>query len=637
MNKQFITDSAAKGAAFLDQKVLNKNAETPILRGDTGDTSDKIEESNIINDLDNADLSPQAENTEVTRGDRPPFELIEYKKGFRNGVYHIDTTDEGTPKKTWICDPLKVLAVTRDSGQQNWGRLLSWKDNDGHEHQWACPAELLQATDQSEFRRVLASGGLVISTNQKVRRLLCDYVLTHRTSMKARCVDKIGWHGGKYVLSSRVIGTTQDKEILVYQGNESADFSTNGTLKDWQDSIGSLAVRNSRITFAISCAFAGVVVELAGEPGGGFQVTGETSKGKTSALIDPAASVWGHPDQFAKKWRATVNGLESICMARNHNITILDDLGQIEPTEAGQAAYLIANGQARQRMNKDITARRVATWKTMLLSSGEIDLSRYIESAGKKAKGGQVARLPSIPADTGSGHYAIEDLHGSANGREFSGRIKGLARQHYGTAGLAFLEAVAGDYESISSEIRDALQKIIATFKLPAKHAPEAGRIAERFALVAYAGELATRYSVTGWAKGSATNAAKACFDAWFDQYGGAVGHEETTLLNQVSAYIEAYGGSRFPSHDATNEDLTKVHMRSGFNKEGKFLVEPGAFRNELCKSHDLKFACRVLIDRGWLIRGSDKTAQTLRIPALGKTAKVYVIDIKDQDGGSNA
>lgn len=637
MNNQFISDSAAKGAAFLDRKALEKNTDMPILYGDTGD---KIEEVISINELPNDNLSPKPENALGTTGDKLPFELIEYKKGFRNGVYHIDTTDEGTPKKTWICDPLKVLAETRDSGQQNWGRLLSWKDNDGHDHQWACPAELLQATDQSEFRRILAGGGLVISTNQKARKLLCDYVLTHKTDIKARCVEKIGWNGDRYVLNTRVIGA-QDKEILVYQGNESADFSTNGTLKDWQDNMAALAAGNSRITFAISCSFAGVLVELAGESGGGFQFTGETSKGKTSTLIDPAASVWGHPDQFAKKWRATVNGLESICLARNHNITILDDLGQIEPTEVGQAAYLIANGQARQRMNKDTTARRAATWKTMLLSSGEIDLSRHIESAGKRAKGGQIARLPSIPADTGSGYYAIEDLHGCSDGREFSGKIKGLARQCYGMAGIAFLEAVAGDYENIAGEIKDGLKKIIKTFNLPERHSPEAGRIAERFALVAYSGELATHHGITGWKKGGATRAAIKCFNAWLEQSSGAAGYEETTLLNQVSAYIQAYGGSRFPVLNAQTEELSRFTTRAGFTRieagEVQYLVESGAFKNDLCRGTDIKFAAKILIERGWLIPGSDqRPTQKPRIPALGKAVRVYVINSKAIEGELN-
>ena len=277
--------------------VLNKNVEPPILVGDDGDSARETKETINISYLDINDVSPKVEievGTVRDAGDKPPFELIVYKKGFRNGVYHIDTTDEGTLKKTWICDPLEVLAETRDSGQQNWGRLLSWKDNDGHNHQWACPAELLQSTDQSEFRRVLAGGGLVISTNQKARKLVCDYVLTHRTNLKARCVDRIGWNRDRYVLNNRVIGT-QDEEIIVYQGTEAADFSTKGTLKEWQDNIAALAVGNSRITFAISCAFAGVLVEPAGESGGGFQFTGETSKGKTSTLIDPAASVWDTP------------------------------------------------------------------------------------------------------------------------------------------------------------------------------------------------------------------------------------------------------------------------------------------------------------------------------------------------------
>ncbi|QOJ24679.1 MAG: hypothetical protein HRU78_14370 [Gammaproteobacteria bacterium] len=67
-----------------------------------------------------------------------------------------------------------------------------------------------------------------------------------------------------------------------------------------------------------------------------------------------------------------------------------------------------------------------------------------------------------------------------------------------------------------------------------------------------------------------------------------------------------------------------------------KYLIETGAFRNELCKGYDLKFAYRVLIERGWLTPGSDKAAQTLRISALGKATKVYVIDLTEQEGVSN-
>jgi uncharacterized protein (DUF927 family) len=158
--------------------------------------------------------------------------------------------------------------------------------------------------------------------------------------------------------------------------------------------------------------------------------------------------------------------LEALCLARNHNILILDDLGQIDPSEAGQAAYLIANGQGKARMTKDVSARPPIIWKTLLLSSGEVDLSQHIESAGKKARGGQVVRLPSIPADTGSGWYTIENLHDCTDGKEFSGKIKGSARLYYGSAGIAFLEKLSGDYLTIEAGIKTSISDIVKIFHL---------------------------------------------------------------------------------------------------------------------------------------------------------------------------
>lgn len=629
-------------AYYDDNDVLHylpeENADHVNFDGDTGDNGDKNEESSIHAGFDDSDLSPNEKNEVGTSGDKSNFEVIEYQKGRRNGVYFTEENEDGDPAYTWLCAPLKVLAETRDYSQSNWGRLLSWRDNDNHEHTWACPAELLQSTDQSEFRKMLASGGLIISTNSKARKLLCDYVLTHKADKRARCIDRVGWSSGRYVLNSRVIGNKSGDDMIVYQGAASADFSEKGTLDEWKANIASMAAENSRMTFSISCSFAGVLVELAGESGGGFQFTGQTSKGKTSTLIDPAASVWGHPDSFAKKWRTTTNGLEALCLARNHNILILDDLGQIDPREAGQAAYLIANGQGKQRMSKEAYARPLTTWKTLLLSSGEIDLTQHIESTGKKAKGGQAVRLPSIPCDTGSGWYTIEELHGCTDGKEFSGKMKEASRKYYGTAGVAFLEKLTGDYLALAPGVKEAIRAIVNSFNLPANHPPEVGRVAERFALVAYAGELATKYGVTGWKKGSALSATHRCFSDWLAQSGGGVGHDDKALLDQVSAYLQTYGGSRFPAHDATPDELAKVHSRSGFTRtedgETQYLVESQAFKGELCKGFELKYAIATLTNKGWLTPGNDRTQQKPRIAALNKTVWAYIINSRAIEGG---
>lgn len=265
-------------------------------------------------------------------------------------------------------------------------------------------AEMLASSDTVEFRRELARNGLDISTGGRARQKLVDYVIGHKplSPERIRCVTKTGWHGNRYVLSNQVFGKAGG-EGVIFQGSISNDYSELGVLEKWKSEVSARAIGNSRMVFAISCAFAGPLVDMAHESGGGFQFTGETSKGKTSTLIDPAASVWGHPDRFAKKWRTTNNGIEGLCLSRNDSVLILDDLGQADAKECGPAAYLIANGQGKARMHKEGWNRPLSTWKTLLLSSGEIDLSQHMAEAGKTARGGKSPDCRASPPTLAQG------------------------------------------------------------------------------------------------------------------------------------------------------------------------------------------------------------------------------------------
>lgn len=563
------------------------------------------------------------------------FAVIEYRKGFKNGIYWQEPFgEEDIPKSPiFLCSPLIVIAETRDTDQSNWGRLLSWQDNDGHAHHWACPVEMLVSTDTAEFRRELARNGLTIATISKARQKLVDYVLSFppQSHDRVRCVTKTGWHGTRYVLSNCVFGK-QEGESVIYQGSTSGDFASAGTLEEWKREVAARAVGNTRIIFAISIAFAGPLIEMTNESGGGFQFTGETSKGKTSTIIDPAASVWGHPDRFAKKWRTTVNGLEALCLSRNHSTLILDDLGQSDAKECGQAAYLIANGQGKARMSKEGGNRQLSTWKTLLLSSGEVDIAQHMTEAGKVAKGGQVIRLPSIPADAGAGMFAIEQLHDQADGRQFSDILKSVTREYYGTAGEAFLNKLTDPttLKEIINCIRDGINEIIKEMPIPDNAAPEVGRVRARFALVAFSGELATKLGITSWPKGEALEATIRCFNDWLLESGGAMGADDKALLSQVSSFLQAYGASRFPPHNTNAEDLQRVQNRAGFSyiSDDKvyYWAESGAFKRELCKGVNSTTAARILVKAGWLEPGSDRFQQKKRINALGgKSLWLYI------------
>jgi uncharacterized protein (DUF927 family) len=155
-------------------------------------------------------------------------------------------------------------------------------------------------------------------------------------------------------------------------------------------------------------------------------------------------------------------------------------------------------------------------------------------------------------------------------------------------------------------------------------------RVAQRFGLVAMAGEIATSYGLTGWTKGESTTAVGKCFASWLDGFGGTGNREERALLAQVRSFFESNGNSRF--QDAVG-DGQHIIDRAGFFRSSsdnprEFLVLPECFRREVCVGFDLKYATRILREHGWLLAGNDKAAQKIRLPGLGPT-RAYVIGAK--------
>ena len=215
------------------------------------------------------------------------------------GVFFIGTDKDGNElPPRWICSSLSVVAMTRDAKSGEWGRLLEWRDDDQVRHQWAMPLELLQG-DGSDVRRELARLGLSIAPGKAARDLLASFLQVWPVQARARCVERLGWHGAVYVTPAESIGAEsigQDNEIVVFQNAHALEpaFAVSGTAEEWRDSVAALASSNSRLVFALSVAFAGSVAAVAGEDSGGFHLRGGSSSGK-STILKAAASVWGDP------------------------------------------------------------------------------------------------------------------------------------------------------------------------------------------------------------------------------------------------------------------------------------------------------------------------------------------------------
>lgn len=147
----------------------------------------------------------------------------------------------------------------------------------------------------------------------------------------------------------------------------------------------------------------------------------------------------------------------------------------------------------------------------------------------------------------------FETLNGQDSPAALAEALKSAAAQNHGAPGAAWLRRVVTDRPALSGFIAQGLRQ----FEHENVHHGASGqviRVARRFALAAIAGEQATRYELTGWGAGEVEVAARICFAAWLEGFGGMGERETRAMLAQVRAFFEAHGSSRFEDVAATDE-----------------------------------------------------------------------------------
>jgi putative DNA primase/helicase len=276
------------------------------------------------------------------------------------------------------------------------------------------------------------------------------YIQSARPEQNVCSVSRVGWHNDCFVLPDSTIGIEEEQVIFQSPGTAEHGHKIAGTLDSWRDAVARLCSGNSRLLFAVSCAFAAPLPSLVNLESGGFHLRGASSSGKTTLLI-VAGSVWGGRGQsgFLQTWRATANGLETTAELHNNVLLCLDELGQVEPKEAGEIAYMLSNGRGKNRATKMVTTRRALTWNLLFLSTGEISLATHMQSGGKRTRAGQEVRLLDIDADAGGQMGAFQDLHGTATPDELARVLVSAAKQHYGTPARSFLEFVVDHRDEV--------------------------------------------------------------------------------------------------------------------------------------------------------------------------------------------
>jgi putative DNA primase/helicase len=576
-------------------------------------------------------------------------------------------------RPVFVCGLFRVLAETRDSNSQSWGLQLECRDRDTRTHRLAIPKADLVG-DGSAVKRRLADVGLDFGWDRGATDHLLEYLLRVRTDARTTAVMRCGWHdtadGPVYVLPERTIGETQHSEIVLQSDLPvNCGYAERGTVEEWRDSVASLAKNNSRLTFAISAAFAGVLLDIVSEDGGGINFEGPAKIGKTTTLR-MSVSVWG-PAQHMHSWRATTNGLEGMATAHSDNVYFLDEMGSLDARDAGAAVYMLANGEGKARARRDGNTRPPAQWRLLFLSTGEVGITARLNEIGQKAKAGQEVRLAGVPVDAGKRMGAFEDLHDAPSPDDFATRIRSRTSQNYGTAGPAFVHEIVKMRRTNSAELKaDILawrKKFFDELSL-GNAAGQVSSVASRFAIIAAAGELATAADLTGWSKRAAFDAAVTCFKAWLGDRSVTAMAETISGIAQVRAFIAQHGDSRFQRIGRDAEDngnnaepetydggpaerrgrvmINRVGFRRKVGESYEYLFLPEPWRDEVCKGWNPTRVARDILSAGHLKPelhdGKDGKVKHLGqrisgLPGFPARVRCYVVSAEIMDAGDDA
>ncbi|MDE9484244.1 DUF927 domain-containing protein, partial [Xenorhabdus bovienii] len=572
-------------------------------------------------------VEPEQELIEPTeRPDDPLQPWAELRDG---GVYWItpklDRNGSISYSDAWLCSPVSVLGIGFDDYEEYM--IMRWKPaSGGVTRTEAIPMSII---GEREGWRSLKSGGLKVTTKNGLRANLADWWQCTPTKERWRVSDKTGWQYGAYILpSGEVIGTP---EIPVIFGGRSAaakGYKVAGTSQSWRETVARLANGNPSMMTAIAASLAAPVIGLVNASGFGVHFYEPSTAGKTTTQ-SVASSLYGEPEALKLTWYGTQLGLLNEAAAHNDGLMPLDEIGQNSDRRGvANSAYALFNGLGKLQGAKDGGTREIIRFKTLVISTGEIDLDSYVREEGKRIKAGQLVRLLNIPMTR------TRTFHEHADGQSHAKAIEAAFNAHHGAAGREWINWLAENKDTAKQAVKDAQQRWLLDV-LPDGAGEQVHRVAERFAILEAALMMATH--ITGWTEADCHNAIEHSFNAWVAEFGIA-NKEGEQIIEAVEAVLNAFCYSRFAPHPYDPRDLP-IREMAGYRTKGKhnddpmiFHAFPAAFENEIARGFNEKQFAKTLAEAGILQLGEKGRFKKKSIRIDGRQPYFYVLVLNNQD-----
>lgn len=526
-------------------------------------------------------------------------------------------TGEIINPETWLCSALDVIGSGSDGAERYL--VLRWKATSG-EITRAIPCADI---GEREGWRVLKSGGVQVTTKGTYRAILADWLQQTGTGNEWIISHTSGWHHGAYIMpDGDVIG--EPGTPILFNGRSAAagGYAVAGTAESWRTSVARLAGGNPSMMLGVAASMAAPLIGLVGADGFGVHLFEQSSAGKTTTA-NIASSLWGEPDALRLTWYGTALGIANEAEAHNDGLLPLDEIGQgSNARDVATSAYTLFNGAGKLQGAKEGGNRELKRWRTVAISTGEMDIETFLAAGGLKVKAGQLVRLLNVPMEKATA------FNGQTSGKAHADALKEAWTVNHGAAGREWVKWLAAHPQEAKEAVRDAQTRWRGL--IPADYGEQVHRVAERFAILEAA--LVTGAAITGWSEQASRDAIQHSFNAWVKEFGTG-NKEHQQIIEQCEAFLNAYGFSRYmpyPESDARDlpiKELAGYRTGSQSSDEAfKFYTFPAAFEQEIASGFNPRQFAKALASAGMLEAGDNGRHKKKALRRMGGKQHVFYV-----------
>ncbi|HID1011861.1 TPA: DUF927 domain-containing protein, partial [Enterobacter roggenkampii] len=474
----------------------------------------------------------------------------------------------------------------------------------------------------------LKAGGVNVTTKSTFRAILADWLQQCGAGQEWIISHTTGWHHGAYIMpDGEVIGDPEMPILFNGRSAASSGYAVAGTAESWRDSVAYLAGGNPSMMLGVAAALSAPLIGLVGADGFGVHLFEQSSAGKTTTA-NIASSIWGEPDALRLTWYGTALGIANEAEAHNDSLLPLDEVGQgSSAKDVATSAYTLFNGAGKLQGAKEGGNRELKRWRTVAISTGEMDIETFLAAGGIRVKAGQLVRLLNIPMEKSTA------FNGLANGKAHADALKESWIDNHGAAGREWVKWLATHQQEAKQAVRDAQTRWRSL--IPADYGEQVHRVAERFAILEAA--LVTGSPITGWSEQASRDAIQHSFNAWVKEFGTG-NKEHQQIIEQCEAFLNAHGLSRYAPLPYCPSDMP-IRDMAGYRERGKhddspmvFYTFPSAFEKEMAQGFNAKQFARVLAESGMLTPPASGRGYQRKSPRIdGRQINVYVIQYQQE------